>query len=425
MTLLRKNGYPSNNRSGPSSQAESIFRWLEVLCDLDRASSGCRALIIRAGLERYKQHMTTMTSSHGARLQQDERLQPRARIRDTKVPEPAARPDARRVEKTLPERYRRSPASKRSKAKQLSRPSTKPSAPSVQTHRNQKAKPSLAVVLYDLFATPIAYLAGCAALLFGWLYRDYRDISAESGLGYLLGIIAVTCMITLLVYPVRKRFRFLKFLGSVKNWFRTHMLLGALGPIAALYHCNFQLGSLNSRVALYSALLVAGSGLIGRVLYQKMNQNLYGGKSDFNQLRKALQASTPALSGSLTFLPIVASRVGRFDKQIFDAGKQLRTSIKILPNLGKRARREKQVLLFFAEQQLARQARSCPVIRTHQVRLAAVLDRYLFLHMAQARKLARLQLYERLFALWHIVHLPFFFMLVASTAIHILAVHLY
>lgn len=262
-------------------------------------------------------------------------------------------------------------------------------------------------------------------MLFGWLYRDARNINAESGLGYLLGIVAVFCMVTLLVYPVRKRFRFLRFIGSVKNWFRTHMMLGALGPIAALYHCNFQLGSLNSQVALYSALLVAGSGLVGRVLYQKMNQNLYGSKTDFNQLRRSLQANTPQLSDSLTFLPLVASRIGVFDQRILDSGKRLWSSIKILPGLGRKARREKTVLLTFTDQQLSKIARTCPIIRTHQPRLSAVLDRYLFLHMAQARRLARLQLYERLFALWHVVHLPFFFMLVISTAVHVLAVHLY
>lgn len=390
--------------------------------------------------------MTTITSNHGARLQRDQRLQPKPKPRlRSKVTIASGHHSV-----DLEERIATSPKTPNGQTKNLTnkhRPSVqvrsridnpvkssprlkpagvnKTSAKRVASAKSAPAEVGLKRKAYEMLATPLAYLAGSSALLLGWLYRDTRSLSAESGLGYLLGIVAVFCMVTLLVYPVRKRFRFLRFIGSVKNWFRTHMILGALGPLAALYHCNFQLGSLNSQVALYSALLVAGSGLVGRVLYQKMNQNLYGSKTNFNQLRKSLQENTPQLSDSLTFLPLLAARIGLFDQRVFAAGKRLWPSIKILPGLGIKARREKKVLLAFSNQQLTKKSRTCPVIRMHQHRLTAVLDRYLYLHMAQARRLARLQLYERLFALWHVVHLPFFFMLVISTAVHVLAVHLY
>ena len=58
------------------------------------------------------------------------------------------------------------------------------------------------------------------------------------------------------------------------------MVLGTLGPLAALYHCNFTTGSVNSRVALYAALLVAGSGFVGRYIYSKIHLGLYGRRTD-------------------------------------------------------------------------------------------------------------------------------------------------
>ena len=91
-------------------------------------------------------------------------------------------------------------------------------------------------------------LAG-GLILIGWLLRDKQLLSAEHGVGYLLGIVAVCCMLLLLLFPLRKRWPVLRFLGSTPKWFRNHMFLGVVGPIAALYHCNFQLGSLNSRIA--------------------------------------------------------------------------------------------------------------------------------------------------------------------------------
>ena len=41
------------------------------------------------------------------------------------------------------------------------------------------------------------------------------------------------------------------------------------------------------------------------------------------------------------------------------------------------------------------------------------------------RRAAAFKLYERLFSLWHILHLPLFIMMIITAVIHIFAVHLY
>ena len=46
-------------------------------------------------------------------------------------------------------------------------------------------------------------------------------------------------------------------------------------------------------------------------------------------------------------------------------------------------------------------------------------------YLKQVRKTAHLSFFERLFSLWHILHLPFFFMLMISAVVHILAVNMY
>ena len=38
---------------------------------------------------------------------------------------------------------------------------------------------------------------------------------------------------------------------------------------------------------------------------------------------------------------------------------------------------------------------------------------------------ARFNAYERLFSLWHILHVPFVFMLIISGIAHVIAVHMY
>jgi len=41
------------------------------------------------------------------------------------------------------------------------------------------------------------------------------------------------------------------------------------------------------------------------------------------------------------------------------------------------------------------------------------------------RSAIQLEIFERFFALWHVVHLPLFFLMVLAVIVHIVAVHLY
>jgi hypothetical protein len=109
---------------------------------------------------------------------------------------------------------------------------------------------------------PKVYLLLTLLIIAGYLLRDFGLITPEYGAGYWLGIVGGSLMLALLLYPFRKRLRILHFLGPTKHWFRMHMAFGLVGPLLILYHCNFQLGSINSQVALYCMLLVAGSGII-------------------------------------------------------------------------------------------------------------------------------------------------------------------
>ena len=102
-------------------------------------------------------------------------------------------------------------------------------------------------------------------LVLGWQMRDEYFITAQNGVGYALGIIGGSMMLLLLIYPLKKRFPQSKLLFfSTRNWFRIHMMLGIVGPLLVLFHCNFSLGSTNSNITLASMILMVSSGLFGR-----------------------------------------------------------------------------------------------------------------------------------------------------------------
>ena len=74
---------------------------------------------------------------------------------------------------------------------------------------------------------------------------------------------------------------------------------------------------------------------------------------------------------------------------------------------------------------LREQARKSPVIAKQRKRLQAAMTRFTREHLRRVRKIAELNSYERMFGLWHLFHLPFFYMLVVTAIVHVVAVHMY
>jgi hypothetical protein len=267
-------------------------------------------------------------------------------------------------------------------------------------------------------------IAALAALI-GWLVRDRRILDADFGLGYFLGLVAVACMFGLLVYPLRKRFALLKFLGPTKNWFRTHMFLGTLGPLAALYHCNFTTGSVNSRVALYAALLVATSGFVGRYIYSKIHLGLYGRRTDLKDLLSRIEIAAPAAARVAQFVPELTQRLVDFDRAVLVPPTGLWECFVLPLRLAVLTRLECWRLIAFARRELKAEALRSTRLQRYGSSLERITRDYIRNHLRQVRRVAEFVAYQRLFALWHVVHRPFFAILVVAAVIHVIAVHRY
>jgi hypothetical protein len=62
--------------------------------------------------------------------------------------------------------------------------------------------------------------------------------------------------------------------------------------------------------------------------------------------------------------------------------------------------------------------------RVRRRRVREVRD-LLRLYFAAVNKAAAFAFYARVFALWHVLHIPLFLLLVLAAVIHVIAVHLY
>jgi len=259
----------------------------------------------------------------------------------------------------------------------------------------------------------------------GWFLRDLKLITPDHGIGYWLGIVGGSLMLLLLLYPLRKRIRFMHRLGATKHWFRMHMIFGLIGPLLILYHSNYQLGSFNSRVALYCMLLVAGSGVIGRHFYAAIHRGLYGRKTTLRELQTDLKASVEKSHGLAKFMPKLVARLDKLSADL--QSDRIRQTIGIRRSLKWTFTHSliRLSLLWTAHRELQLAAVRYPVVARERKRIYRTAARYIRDYTVLTGRVAQYSFYERLFGLWHVLHLPIFFMMVLSALVHVLAVHMY
>ena len=263
------------------------------------------------------------------------------------------------------------------------------------------------------------------SIVYMWSLRDQNLIRAADGIGYWLGIVGSLLMVALLFYPLRKRIRFLKNTGTVKFWFQTHMLFGVLGPLLVLFHSNFNLGSLNGRIALFCTLTVSSSGLIGRYLYAKFHYGMHGQRATITSLQTDIHNMSSDSSRLLSFVNTINERLRPYEEKV------LARSSKVMPSvLGALSapfaiigiRRE---LKTYIQNEVDAAAQESETLSLHKDHLQQSAQQYLARRIAAYRKFAQVSGGERLFGLWHVVHYPLFLVMVFAAIVHIYAVHAY
>jgi hypothetical protein len=261
-------------------------------------------------------------------------------------------------------------------------------------------------------------------LWFGTHFPIERYISPQHGLGYALGIVGGSMMLLLLLYPLRKRVKWLSFMGKMTLWFKMHMVLGILGPLLVLFHSNFRTGATNSNVALACMLVVSGSGLFGRYFYAQIHNGLYGGRATLNELRNAA-LRVQGQSSSVQFLPDLVSRLESAEQSLIRFGSLPGLKLLSPALLAVSGTFSKWRLHRYIRKELRAASRESRTLAQHERRLGQVARDYVDRRLRAARRVGTFQAYERLFALWHVLHLPLFFMLIIAGIVHVIAVHVY
>jgi hypothetical protein len=262
----------------------------------------------------------------------------------------------------------------------------------------------------------------CGAVAGGWRVRDELLISAEVGFGYWLGIGGLAMMVLLLLYSIRKRFKLFRSWGRIWTWFHIHMILGIVGPTLILFHANFKLGSLNSTMAMSCMILVASSGIIGRVIYTRIHHGLSGRQTTLSELKEEQSAGRRSVVEATSAAPELAYHFERFERFALGPSQGAIHSISRLVQARPRAWVTRRRVMRGLKRVIDRPGASRESWSVENLRLTrSAIKEYL----VAVRRIAQLSAYERVFALWHMIHLPLTIMLFLSAAMHVVAVHMY
>jgi hypothetical protein len=273
--------------------------------------------------------------------------------------------------------------------------------------------------------TSVFFLISALVVYVGSRLPTERYITPRTGFGYALGIIGGSLMLLLLLYSARKRAPWLGFLGSVTGWFEAHMVLGIVGPILILFHSNFHLGATNSNVAFYCMLIVSGSGLMGRYIYSRIHYGLYGRKTTLIELQSSAERLR-SLNHTVSFLPELVSRLETNEAQLLASGPYLPLLGIVKPLVvATNAIAARWRLRRYVRRALREAARRSPTLATHRKRLRRAAMTYIDTRLIATRRVAEFEAYERLFAVWHLLHVPMFFMLLVAAIVHVIAVNVY
>jgi len=108
-------------------------------------------------------------------------------------------------------------------------------------------------------------------------------------LGQSAGLLALAIFLFLWLYPLRKKFRWLAFTGSIARWLDVHSL-AALGlPLLVAMHAAWRFGGIIG-LGFWSMMVVWASGIVGRYLYARIPRSQAGVELTIEEIGAQRQA---------------------------------------------------------------------------------------------------------------------------------------
>ena len=277
----------------------------------------------------------------------------------------------------------------------------------------------------------LLWLGTAGVVLFGGLdyyltplqdrpFSDLYELYKPSGdIGHGLGIVGSAFLVLgVFSYSSRKRIGWLANAGKLSTWLTIHIFLCTLGPVLVLFHTTFKFGGIVS-IAFWSMTVVALSGIFGRYLYGRVPKTIQG---QFRSLESVRQQAADLITS-------VSEDFGLSSEQ---------TNALLPRSERQKARGFAHALVLAIRYDFSRRSLKRRVKKHLSKALASSNGKHgstqtqdiprhkrdAIVQLLQSRLLLEQQIvlmepFQRLFAYWHLLHLPLAGVMLVIMVLHI------
>jgi hypothetical protein len=234
---------------------------------------------------------------------------------------------------------------------------------------------------------------------------EHRIMRPSGVYSHGLGVVGATMIIVgVAMYSSRKRMKSLRDVGKLSVWLEIHIVLCLLGPILVIYHTTFKAGGI-AAISLWTMLSVASSGIIGRFLYVLIPRNTVGGELSRGQINEEFDRISKVLLRTEEGKQVLNGLDERFSA--IERPRSIMGTIRCFLKL--------QTIKRETERRTVQLLRS----RTLSRELSRDLRNAAHARVRLLQKSILLIQVERLFFLWHAIHLPFSIIMLITLVVHV------
>ena len=224
-------------------------------------------------------------------------------------------------------------------------------------------------------------------------------MKASGIIGHGLGIVgSLLILLGVFTYMLRKRLRIFSRMGILKHWLEFHIFLCTLGPVLILFHTTFKFGGIVA-VSFWSMVAVFLSGIVGRYIYLQIPRSIEGRELTLREMEDQIAEMNKQLRQSVIL-----------DESIYEITYSSAVKSENQGGFWKKRREERAVL---------RRLRS--ELKSQQIpeKKAAQIEQTFKEQLSLKKRIDRLMTMQKLFAYWHVAHLPFALIMLVVMVIHI------
>jgi hypothetical protein len=236
-------------------------------------------------------------------------------------------------------------------------------------------------------------------------------------IGIKLGMLGVGMFMVIYLYYFRKRWGWLKNIGSTRQWLDFHIVLGVTAPIVIAFHAAFKFRGI-AGMAFWIMVAVALSGIVGRYLYAQIPRRLDAAELSWQELQDHQLELTRQLAAQKIFSPgalVAAFHVPEMEmvKHKSAVGALMwMFALDLVRPFRVAALRRRALGFFRALLSLG------GFLKSNNAELESVI-RVARKQAALSKQMIFLSRTREVFSLWHVIHRPFSYAFVVLALLHI------